>query len=73
MRNSGRYTCYPSVEEQIRPEDRVDEIVVVDGKVVTSQGPATAICFALELVRQLVGEESHKAVREGTLATYCPA
>ncbi len=71
---SKRYTCYPSVEEQIRPEDRVaNEIVVVDGKVVTSQGPGTAICFALEMVRQLVGEESHKAVREGTLATYCPA
>ena len=69
---SKKYTCYPSVEEQIRAEDRVDDIVVVDGKVITSQGPATAICFALELVRQLVGEESHKAVREGTLATYCP-
>lgn len=68
---SERYTCYPSVEEQIRPEDRVDEKVVVDGKVITSQGPGTAICFALEIVRQLVGEESYTAVREGTLATFC--
>ncbi len=69
---SKRYTCYPSVEEQIRPEDRVaDEIVVVDDKVITSQGPATAICFALEIVRQLVGEESYQAVKSGTLATYC--
>jgi 4-methyl-5(b-hydroxyethyl)-thiazole monophosphate biosynthesis len=68
---SKKYTCYPSVEEQIRPEDRVDEIVVVDDKVITSQGPGTAICFALEIVRQLVGEESFKAVKEGTLAKYC--
>jgi len=68
---SERYTCYPSVEEQIRPEDRVDEKVVVDGKVITSQGPGTAICFALEIVRQLVGEESYATVRSGTLATYC--
>ncbi|WP_457607029.1 DJ-1 family glyoxalase III [Nitratifractor sp.] len=69
---SKRYTCYPGVEEQIRPEDRVaDEKVVVDGKVITSQGPGTAICFALELVRQLVGEESYRTVREGTLATFC--
>ena len=68
---SKKYTCYPGVEEQIRPEDRVDEIVVVDDKVITSQGPATAICFALEIVRQLVGEESFKAVKEGTLAKYC--
>jgi len=69
---SKRYTCYPSVEEQIRPEDRVDdEKVVIDGKVITSQGPGTAICFALEIVRQLVGEDSYKAVREGTLSTFC--
>lgn len=69
---SKRYTCYPGVEEQIRPEDRVaDERVVVDGRVITSQGPGTAICFALEIVRQLVGEESYAAVREGTLSTWC--
>ena len=68
---SKKYTCYPGVEEQIRPEDRVDDIVVVDDKVITSQGPGTAICFALEIVRQLVGEESFKAVKKGTLAFYC--
>ena len=68
---SKKYTCYPSVEEQIRPEDRSDEIVVVEDKVITSQGPATAICFALEIVRQLVGEESFKQVKSGTLAKYC--
>ncbi|NPA50806.1 MAG: DJ-1/PfpI family protein [Epsilonproteobacteria bacterium] len=68
---SKRYTCYPSVQEQIRPEDWVDEKVVVDGKVITSQGPGTAICFALEIVRQLVGEESYQEVKNGTLATYC--
>jgi len=68
---SKKYTCYPSVEEKIRPEDRVDDIVVVEDKVITSQGPATAICFALEIVRQLVGQESFKAVKSGTLAKYC--
>ncbi len=69
---SQRYTCYPSVEEQIRPNDRVDdEKVVIDGKVITSQGPGTAICFGLEIVRQLVGEESYNAVKEGTLSTHC--
>jgi 4-methyl-5(b-hydroxyethyl)-thiazole monophosphate biosynthesis len=71
---SPRYTCYPSVEEQIRPADRVaDEVVVVDGKVITSQGPGTAICFGRELVRQLVGQESFETVRVGTLSTHCPA
>ena len=68
---SKNYTCYPSVEEQIRPEDRVDNIVVVEDKVITSQGPATAIYFALEIVRQLVGTDSFEAVKSGTLAKYC--
>jgi len=68
---SKKYTCYPSVEEQIRPEDRVNDIVVVEDKVITSQGPATAICFALEIVRQLIGVESFSAVKSGTLAKYC--
>ena len=68
---SPKYTCYPSVEEQIRPGDRIDETVVVDEKVITSQGPGTAICFALEIVRQLVGEESYETVKNGTLASYC--
>jgi 4-methyl-5(b-hydroxyethyl)-thiazole monophosphate biosynthesis len=68
---SKRYTCYPSVEEQIRAEDRVDDMVVVEDKVITSQGPATAICFALEIVKVLVGQESFEAVKSGTLARYC--
>jgi len=68
---SKKYTCYPSVEEQIRALDRVDEIVVVDDKIITSQGPGTAICFALEIVRQLVGKESFETVKNGTLAAYC--
>ena len=68
---SKKYTCYPGVEEQIRPEDRVNDIVVVDDKVITSQGPATAICFALEIVRQLVGQETFETVKNGTLAKYC--
>ena len=68
---SKKYTCYPGVEEQIRPEDRVNDIVVVDDKVITSQGPATAICFALEIVRQLVGQETFETVKSGTLAKYC--
>ncbi len=68
---SKKYTCYPSVEDKIRPEDRSDDLVVVEDRVITSQGPATAICFALEIVRQLVGQESFNQVKSGTLASYC--
>ncbi len=67
------YTCYPSVEEQIEGSAYLGEssAVVESGNVITSRGPATAICFALAIVRKLCGEESYLAVKGGLLADYC--
>ncbi len=67
-----RYTCYPSYEEGIGVEKFTDaQNVVVDHNVITSRGPATAICFALEIVRELVGEETYQGLKQGLLADYC--
>ncbi|NPA29072.1 MAG: DJ-1/PfpI family protein [Epsilonproteobacteria bacterium] len=68
-----KYTCYPSVEEQIgNLEGYTDaQKVVEDGKVMTSRGPGTAICFGLAIVRRLVGEETYNQLRAGLLADYC--
>jgi len=69
---SHHYTCYPSVEEKIRKEGYTDQQkVVIDGKVMTSRGPGTAICFGLAIVRELVGEASYEAVKSGTLSDFC--
>jgi len=67
------YTCYPSVEEQIRQEGYQGDktMVVEDGNVMTSRGPATALCFALEIVKKLKGEATYNALKEGLLASYC--
>jgi len=66
------YTCYPSAEEKIRIDGYTDkEKVVIDGKVITSRGPGTAICFALAIVKELVGVESYEAVKSGTLSDFC--
>ncbi|MBT8121148.1 MAG: DJ-1/PfpI family protein [Gammaproteobacteria bacterium] len=46
--------------------DYVDDAVVVDGRVVTSRGPGTAMDFALELIELLAGREQRDAV-EGPL------
>jgi 4-methyl-5(b-hydroxyethyl)-thiazole monophosphate biosynthesis len=67
-----RYTCYPSVEEQIGTDGYTDkEKVVIDGNVMTSRGPGTSICFGLAIVRKLVGEEMYEQLRGGLLADYC--
>lgn len=67
------YTCYPSIEQQIREEGFVGdrEMVVEDGNIITSRGPATAICFALQIVKKLKGEEIYKSVKDALLATFC--
>ncbi len=67
-----RYTCYPSYEDEIGKEKWTDsQNVVVDGNIITSRGPGTAICFALSIVRVLVGEETYLSLKEGLLADYC--
>lgn len=69
---SHNYTCYPSVEKQIRLEGYTDkQKVVLDGKVMTSRGPGTAICFGLEIVKALVGTETYEMIKAGTLSDFC--
>ena len=67
------YTCYPSFEEQIRIDGYQGDktMVVEDGNVITSRGPATAICFALEIVKKLRGQEMYEGLKAGVLANYC--
>ncbi len=62
------YTCYPSFEQKIDSSnyDSKSE-VVIDKKVITSQGPATAMKFSLELVKILTNEETYLSVKSGLL------
>jgi 4-methyl-5(b-hydroxyethyl)-thiazole monophosphate biosynthesis len=55
-------TSYPGFlkESSARVIDGAD--VVVDGKVVTSRGPGTAMDFALELIELLLGSEQREQV-----------
>lgn len=43
----------------------LNDAVVVDGRVVTSRGPGTAMDFALELIALLVGEAKREQVEVG--------
>jgi 4-methyl-5(b-hydroxyethyl)-thiazole monophosphate biosynthesis len=52
-----RVTSYPSCSQQLTGASYVSEAVVRDGNIITSRGVGTALAFALELVRVLVGNE----------------
>jgi len=71
LKNS--FTCYPSAEEQISHQGYAggENMVVHDENIMTSRGPGTSICFALEIVKKLKGEETYLALKNGLLATYC--
>lgn len=62
-------TSHPSVWDKLTKEKVLDERVVVDGNIVTSQGPGTAIEFAFKLVELLSGKEKAAEVNKGVLAT----
>lgn len=63
-----RMTCYPALSDRLSGCTFVDEAVVVDGNCITSQGPGTALAFALTLVEHLVGRGTRKDVAEAMLA-----
>ena len=62
-----RVTSHPSVKTEIVEKSweyaSDDERVVVDGQVITSRGPGTAMLFALTIVEELMGKEKRDAVQ----------
>ena len=56
------FTCYPGTEKEMERDDRSDDPVVVDSHIVTSQGPGTAIAFALKLIELIDGAEASEHV-----------
>lgn len=67
------YTCYPSIEEKIKTSgfQGAQNAVVESGNIMTSRGPGTAICFALAIVKKLMGNETYEGLRGELLADYC--
>ncbi|HDQ07052.1 MAG TPA: DJ-1/PfpI family protein [Candidatus Bathyarchaeota archaeon] len=62
-------TIYPGMDQELeagggKPKH---DIVVVDGNIITSRGPATALPFALKLAEKLAGKQVAEAVSKKTL------
>ncbi|KAL0250985.1 hypothetical protein GEMRC1_000199 [Eukaryota sp. GEM-RC1] len=63
-------TSWPAVREKVKSHCRtyLNQRVVVDGKTITSQGPGTAMQFALSIVKATMGKEAAVKVGQGILA-----
>lgn len=59
-------TCYPAFREQLL--HFVDQPVVVDGHCITSQGPATAMAFALQIIECLTDPATRRTVAADLLS-----
>lgn len=61
-------TCHPVCRSSVKHSVISDKRVIKDGQIITSQGPGTAIEFALEIVRHIAGEEKMLEVNKGVMA-----
>lgn len=62
---SGRtVTCHPAAAERLTAARRVNDRVVEDGDLTTSQGPGTAFEFALHLIARYDQPEKSRSIAE---------
>ena len=61
-------TCYPGCEGALKGADYCEDRVCVDGNIITSRGVGTAIDFALEIIKTLLGDAEAEKVRKSILA-----
>ncbi|MBM4252058.1 MAG: DJ-1/PfpI family protein [Deltaproteobacteria bacterium] len=64
-----RATCYPGFETKLEGASVSKDKVVVDGKLVTGNGPGSAVPFALKLVELLRGKVVADELAKGLLWT----
>ena len=65
-------TCYPGMSKEIYKYggDYTAGSVVVDSEIVTSEGPATTLPFACEIIRLSRGEKTANLVAQAMLSRY---
>jgi 4-methyl-5(b-hydroxyethyl)-thiazole monophosphate biosynthesis len=62
-------TCYPAAKLRERLSDVSEDPVVIDGHIITSQGPGTALQFSLALVELLYDAEMSAKLRSEMIVT----
>ena len=59
--------CYPGFEDAMKSAKKGYMPVCQDGNIITANGPATAVTFALAIVARSAGEEKAREIAEGLL------
>lgn len=65
--NGRKATCYPGFEDGCEGAEMQDTSVVNEGRLVTANGPAAAMSFALTLISNSMGESQAQQVGGGML------
>jgi 4-methyl-5(b-hydroxyethyl)-thiazole monophosphate biosynthesis len=60
-------TSYPTYKDKVGDVIYEEKTVVVDGNVLTSRGPGTALYFGLAIVERLAGKEKAQKIKEAML------
>ena len=64
-------TSYPGfVKDRAKVNYIEDQLVVVDKNIITSRGPATALVFALEILKVLGYEKGENDIKEGMMINF---
>ncbi|PRR82812.1 DJ-1 family glyoxalase III [Clostridium vincentii] len=64
---SGRnVTSYPEIKEELKGCNYKEDEVVVDGNIITSRGPATAMSFSYKLL-EVLGYDNYKEISKAML------
>jgi len=56
------YTCFPSVEKEIKNGNYLDEAFVLDKNIITSKAAGTSIDFSFAVIKELLGEAAAMSV-----------
>lgn len=62
-------TSHPSVKDELKETRYSDDRVVVDGNLITSRAPGTAMEFAMQLIEILFDEDRLETVNKGVMAS----
>lgn len=66
--NKIKMTCHPTVRNQLKDVEFVEQRVIKDRNVITSQAAGTTFEFASEIIKSLLGNDKLEEVNAGVLA-----